>query len=161
MDIPLIITAVTGGIAAISTYFVARYKSKNDSFNSIIKANESFREEIRRDLIQSRVELEAASEVMATLRNEIDKLRHDLNLATAEIKTLSDSLSQTKDEREEVRLLLIKSKDEQESMRAELMGSIEAREALMLRITAADVEILRLNHLVDKYETQLRSLGQL
>lgn len=103
MDLATIGTVLGSLFTITASYFVAKYKSKNSSFNSIIKANETFREEVRKDLLQAKKDLEVAAKTIFSMRSEIDQLRKDLSIASKEIEDLRNALGYASLERETLR----------------------------------------------------------
>ena len=146
------ITILTGTATIFGSWFVARSKARNDSFSSIIKANEDFRSEVRKDLVDSKKELDAAGKIMEVLRFEVEKLRIELNHAREEIASLRTELKDATYERDE----LIEKIQYFEGEIKRLQGILRIYEADTL---VSQEEITRLRKLVGTLEAELLRLN--
>lgn len=127
MELTTILTALGGVGAAVGSYFIARFKSRTDSFKSIIDANESFRAEIREDLLRAKNELAASTTQMDGLQKEIVTLRNTLTDSNSQIDQLKAALEKARIEREE----------------------------LIKRLVNYEIEVTRLRTVSTQYETEL------
>lgn len=75
-------TGLVGLVSAIVSlsvsYFIAKRKSKTDSFESIIQANEKFRDEVRKDLNICKKELDASKEELESYKDTVQKLEKEI-----------------------------------------------------------------------------------
>lgn len=72
---PYVVSILTAIIASWSAYKIGKKKSQNSDFDLIIKANEKFRDEIRKDLKISKDEIEKLKTIVDSKDKEIGEMQ--------------------------------------------------------------------------------------
>jgi chromosome segregation ATPase len=110
-----IVSLVSIAGTALVAYFVARRKDKTDSFESIIQANEKFRDEVRCDLNTCKSELER-------YKSLVDKLETDINQYEDQNLALKHQILEYKEKISEYEMIIIDLRGDLEKCRKKVQG---------------------------------------
>lgn len=101
-DFSHVVTLAVGIIGTLVTAYVTRKKDKRvdmqQEFELLTKANASFREEVRKDLLAAKKELEKAREELAAAKKRIETLEGELATRENRVKQLETEVAGLKEQ---------------------------------------------------------------